>query len=328
MKYKPQTKEELIALLKNENIYLGDIDTSLITDMSGLFRDSKRVNFEGIENWDVSNVENMSYMFYNAVNFNSNINNWNVSKTEKMLCMFENAYKFNQPLDKWDTSNVLYMNRMFFNAKSFNQYIGSWNVFNAISLSYMFSGAESFNKSIEDWIINEACFIDDIFLNASSFKNVKSILNIYFLSKGNNRKKLLVMLETCDIKEVYKEVLKYNNNSIKDFIKKLENNYYDELNELIENKDSIISEYKKSKARKIELKDGEKYKPKNKIELLKLIKEKVKFAKIDTSLIKDMSGLFKNSKLKKFDGIETWDTSNAEDMHGVCLKGPYILIII
>ena len=30
-----------------------------------------------------------------------------------------------------------------------------------------------------------------------------------------------------------------------------------------------------------------------------------------------MSGLFQNSKLKKFKGIETWDTSNVEDMHNM-----------
>ena len=33
-KYKPQTKDELKELVKDENIYLGDIDTSLINDMS------------------------------------------------------------------------------------------------------------------------------------------------------------------------------------------------------------------------------------------------------------------------------------------------------
>ena len=36
-KYYPQTKDELKALVDNEDIYLGDIDTSAITDMSKLF---------------------------------------------------------------------------------------------------------------------------------------------------------------------------------------------------------------------------------------------------------------------------------------------------
>ena len=39
-KYRPTTKEELKKLVEDESIYLGDIDTSLITDMSELFRES------------------------------------------------------------------------------------------------------------------------------------------------------------------------------------------------------------------------------------------------------------------------------------------------
>ncbi|MBW5379040.1 BspA family leucine-rich repeat surface protein, partial [Brachyspira pilosicoli] len=93
--------------------------------------------------------------------------------------------------------------------------IGSWNVFSAISMSYMFSGAESFNRSIENWTINKSCDIKDIF--SSSYNDMKSILKIYFIAKGNYKKQLLSMLENCDIKEVYKEVLKYN--KLKDFIK-------------------------------------------------------------------------------------------------------------
>lgn len=56
MKYKPANREELLTLCDDENIYLGDIDTSLITDMNRLFCGSSRKDFSGIENWDVSNV--------------------------------------------------------------------------------------------------------------------------------------------------------------------------------------------------------------------------------------------------------------------------------
>ena len=40
-KYQPRTKEELKDLCEDESVYLGDIDTSLITDMSKLFQDSE-----------------------------------------------------------------------------------------------------------------------------------------------------------------------------------------------------------------------------------------------------------------------------------------------
>ena len=122
-KYKPATKEELKELVFKDGIKLDCIDTSLITDMSYLFHESKRKNFEGIEDWDVSNVEDMSYMFssmdfnfildLSRIDFNPNLNNWNVSKVKKMSNMFAYCSNFNQPLDKWDTSNVEDMSYVF-----------------------------------------------------------------------------------------------------------------------------------------------------------------------------------------------------------------------
>ncbi|TEY00745.1 BspA family leucine-rich repeat surface protein [Campylobacter sp. US33a] len=93
-RYTPQTKEELKALVKDESINLGDIDTSNITDMSGLFLDSTRKDFSGIESWDVSKVENMSGMFENCPidNFNNPLflkkifnNDMTLEKVEKIL---------------------------------------------------------------------------------------------------------------------------------------------------------------------------------------------------------------------------------------------------
>nr|WP_300755632.1 BspA family leucine-rich repeat surface protein [uncultured Brachyspira sp.] len=120
---------------------------------------------------------------------------------------------------------------MFFGAENFNQPLNNWNVSKVKNMNSIFSGCESFNQSIEDWEINKTCVIDNIFENAFSFKNIKSILNIYFIARGNHKKKLLSMLEECNIKEVYTESIKYH--KLKDFIEKLENVYYDELKELI-----------------------------------------------------------------------------------------------
>ena len=52
-KYHPETKEELLKLCRDESVYLGDIDTSKITDMSDLFRGNDELwysrDFSGIE---------------------------------------------------------------------------------------------------------------------------------------------------------------------------------------------------------------------------------------------------------------------------------------
>ena len=105
-KYVPVTKEELQLLVQDEAVYLIDIDVSLITDMSNLFAGSKRNNFPGIELWDVSNVTNMRYMFYNTKHFNQDISDWNVSNIIDMSSMFSNCSNFNYDLSNWDVSSV------------------------------------------------------------------------------------------------------------------------------------------------------------------------------------------------------------------------------
>lgn len=161
-KYIVKYKYALLDLLKDENINLSDIDTSSMIDMSYLFQDSKRKNFDGIETWDVSNVTDMKYMFNNAVYFNKDLTSWNIEKLKE----FEEIF-------------------------------------------------------------------DD------SFNHIKTILMFYNACKDRKyKKKLQTMLECLDIKEVYRELNndKINYKKNKEFIKKLENVYYDELEELIKNK--------------------------------------------------------------------------------------------
>ena len=125
------------------------IDTSLITDMSHLFSGSGRMDFSGIEDWDVSNVTDMSFMFFDAKYFNQPLNSWNVSKVENMWGMFSGAKSFNQPLDSWNVSKVTDMECMFENAKYFNQPLDSWNVRKVKNMEHMFLNTKL--KSIPKW---------------------------------------------------------------------------------------------------------------------------------------------------------------------------------
>ena len=129
--YHPKTKDELKNIIKlrikseGNECDLNDIDTSNITDMSSLFKDSK---FDGdISKWNVSNVENMRYMFTNS-KFNGDISKWNVSNVENMRYMFTNS-KFNDDISKWDVSNVIDM-KYIFEFSIFNKDMSNWDVSN------------------------------------------------------------------------------------------------------------------------------------------------------------------------------------------------------
>ena len=141
-KYFPKTKEELQDIIKQRikqegnKVNLNDIDTSNITDMSELF---ERTDFNGdISNWDVSNVKNMSYMFWSCKKFNQDISSWNVSNVTDMSYMFYECTNFNKDISAWDVSNVTDMNGMFYECISFNRDISNWNVSNVNSMFYAF----------------------------------------------------------------------------------------------------------------------------------------------------------------------------------------------
>ena len=159
-KYHPETKEELIKLCRDESVYLGDIDTSKITDMSNLFEEIHGRDFSGIELWNVSNVKNMEAMFQNS-DFNQNISSWDVSNVTNMCTMFACLVEFNQDISAWDVSNVKDMNSMFAYS-SFNRDINSWNVSNVKDMCSMFAYS-SFNQDLSSWDVSNVTNMQGMF---------------------------------------------------------------------------------------------------------------------------------------------------------------------
>jgi surface protein len=147
-------------------------NTSNVTDMSFMFYGA--INFDQtIINWNTSKVEKMTSMFSGATKFNKNISNWDTSKVTDMKEMFYGATKFNKPLDtsgnKWNTSNVTNMKAMFYNASVFNQNISNCDTSKVTDMSFIFYKATKFNQNISNWNTSNVKNMNSMFSGASEF---------------------------------------------------------------------------------------------------------------------------------------------------------------
>ena len=122
--YRPNIKEIISwgslrgSSNSNSNMFLGCSNLVLtgVTDTPNLVGINFLISmFQGcsslttvnnMNDWDVSGVTNMSYMFYLATNFNQDIVNWNVISVTNMFAMFANATNFNQDLSNWCVTNI------------------------------------------------------------------------------------------------------------------------------------------------------------------------------------------------------------------------------
>ena len=152
-------QNKIIELYKEQGE--GDtLDVSSLTncikcdDFTSIFRGFYKVkHIIGLEDWDVSNVEDMGFMFKGCENFNSDLSKWDVSNVKNMKFMFQHCKNFNSDLSKWDVSSVEDMYSMFWNCENFNSDLSNWDVSSVTDMRNMFYSCDSL-KNKPSWYIN------------------------------------------------------------------------------------------------------------------------------------------------------------------------------
>jgi len=175
---------------------------SSIKELFGTF--SHCINFDqNVGSWDVSNVNNMSGLFWcgnvtfggiifsGSGKFNNggspSIGNWNTRNVTNLQITFGNQPFFNQNLGNWNTSNVTIMLGTFFasstsgsgiiNTGSFNNggspSIGNWDTSKVTNMSQMFLNQTRFNQDIGNW-------------NTSNVTNMGSMFGIFIAAPSNS----------------------------------------------------------------------------------------------------------------------------------------------
>lgn len=167
-----------------------------IKNFTGLFENSTASAIDGMQNWNVAGITNMSGMFRNAVNFNQSLANWKTQNVVNMAEMFRGATNYNQPMTAWNVTKVETFEGMFRDAKAFNQALGwnvsrtwvfrsmfrgaiafngnisGWNVSAGTDFSYMFEGATVFNIALQSWRPNSATTMKGMFKNTGAFNSL------------------------------------------------------------------------------------------------------------------------------------------------------------
>ncbi|WP_188467442.1 BspA family leucine-rich repeat surface protein, partial [Marivirga lumbricoides] len=133
-------------------------DLSNVESMKSMFYDAKSFN-SAIGHWDVSHITDMSYMFWSASAFNQDISDWNVSLVTDMSYMFHMASSFNQPIGKWDVSSVITMHNIFYRAQSLDQNLGAWVLNENLNINYnAWAGSgmscNSYSATLQGWATN------------------------------------------------------------------------------------------------------------------------------------------------------------------------------
>ena len=155
----------------NLNVTANDIlDLTRTTSLNRAFLGCEGIDkIHGMNDWDVSSVTDMSYMFYGASLFNQDIGNWDVSSVTDLGGMFNRAPSFNQDIGNWDVSSVTDMSYMFYNTSLFNQDIGNWDVSSVTDMTAMFHSASSFNQDIGNWDVSSVTGNGGMFYDPSLF---------------------------------------------------------------------------------------------------------------------------------------------------------------
>ena len=164
---------------KNNLIDFNDVDVSNISSFYdeniniGIFEDTK-FEYIDISNWNVSNIKDMSAMFYRCNQLKSigYLSNWNVSNVKDMSATFYGCKQLKSvgDLSNWNVSNVEYINSMFNECTQLKSVgdLSNWNVSNVMDVGSMFYKCEQLKYvgDLSNWDVSNVKNMYNMFKNS------------------------------------------------------------------------------------------------------------------------------------------------------------------
>lgn len=140
--------------LKFKPLYIdtSKLDTSKVTDMSGMFYNSTELKTLDVSKWDTSKVTDMSTMFYNTYSLRTlDVKSWDTSNVTTMASMFNGDRSLmTLDLSSWNTGRVKNIYSMFTDTRSLVELnLGGWNTSEVTSSDALFQSYTSESKLLK-----------------------------------------------------------------------------------------------------------------------------------------------------------------------------------
>ena len=146
---KVETVERMFAVCKNliKIDGLNDIDVSNVNNMGGLFTDCDNIPELDVKDWDVSKVTNFGAVFRRCYKLNKiDVSKWNTSNGSIMSGIFTNCTSLKEiDIYNWDTTNATTVSQMFYGCTSLTL-VKSFNHISTNTVTtYLFGKCTSLN---------------------------------------------------------------------------------------------------------------------------------------------------------------------------------------
>ena len=134
---------------------LGSWDMSNVRDMSNMFKECKNFNCD-LSDWKLPKITSLYLTFYKCSNFTgTGLENWDVSNINDMSYAFTGCKLLNCDLSHWDVSNVSHMEYAFKECESLDCDLGSWDVSNVSDMSYAFYKCKNLHCDLSSWRLSK-----------------------------------------------------------------------------------------------------------------------------------------------------------------------------
>ena len=176
---------------------LSNFDTSQVTSMLSMFANDKNLKSLDLSGFNTSNVTDMSKLFKSCSALtNLDVSSFNTAKVKDMSTMFNLCTSLtNLNLNNFDTKNVENMSNMFFscfNLTSLN--INSFNTSKVTDFSGMFSGCESLTQlDVSHFNTSNVTNMNGMFSSCSNLTkidvshfNTDKVTNMFQMFFGDN----------------------------------------------------------------------------------------------------------------------------------------------